>query len=172
MSKSIQADDIIIQELPEGQPLPMELLLMADPSEEQIRTYIDHCIVVVAILNKKTIGVMAMSPETKEKAEIRNIAIAPIHRGEGFARKLLQDAFDRATRLGYSLVQVCTANSSIRQLKVYQQFGFELTDVRWNYFTDHFPETISEDGILCRHQLVLSHFLTANDSRDSRPLKS
>ncbi|ULQ53131.1 GNAT family N-acetyltransferase [Flavihumibacter fluvii] len=159
MSKSIQADDIIIQQLPEGQPLPMELLLMADPNEEQIRTYIEYCIVVIAIHNQKVIGVMAMSPETKEKAEIRNIAIAPAHRGKGFARRLLQDAFDRATRLGYSLVQVCTGNSSIRQFKVYQQFGFELTDVRWNYFTDHFPEPIIEDGILCRHQLVLSRVL-------------
>lgn len=162
MSKSIQADDIILQQLPEGHPLPMELLLMADPNEQQIRSYIEYCIVVIAIHNQKVIGVMAMSPETKEKAEIRNIAIAPDHRGKGFARRLLQDAFDRATRLGYSLVQVCTGNSSIRQFKVYQQFGFELTDVRWNYFTDHYPEPIIENGILCRHQLVLSRVLQDN----------
>ena len=103
---------------------------------------------------------MAMSPETKEKAEIRNIAIAPDYRGKGFARKLMQDAFDRASRLGYSIVQVCTGNSSIRQFKVYQQFGFELTDIRWNYFTDHYPEHIEEDGIVCKHQLVLTRTIT------------
>jgi aminoglycoside 6'-N-acetyltransferase I len=172
MSKSNQVEDITLQQLPEGQPLPMDLLLMADPNEEQVLSYIEHCIVVIAILNKKIIGVMAMSPETKEKAEIRNIAISPAYRGKGFARKLLQDAFDRANRLGYSLVQVCTGNSSIRQFKVYQQFGFELTDIRWNYFTEHYPEPIVEDGIRCRHQLVLSHFLTPNDSRAFRPLKT
>lgn len=163
MSKSSLAEEVIIQQLPEGQPLPMELLLMADTSEEQVRTYIDHCIIVIAQLNKQVIGVMAMSPETKEKAEIRNIAISPAYRGKGFARKLLQDAFDRASRLGYTMVQVCTRNSSIRQFKVYQQFGFELTDVRWNYFTDHFPTPIIEDGILCRHQLVLTRFLPAKN---------
>jgi N-acetylglutamate synthase-like GNAT family acetyltransferase len=159
MTKTSQAEEIIIRQLPEGQPLPMELLLMADPDEAVLQSYIDFCIVLIAVNKGNTIGVLAMSPETREKAEIRNIAVAPAHRGKGVARKLLKEATDRATRLGYSILQVCTGNSGIRQLKVYQQFGFELTDVRWNYFTKHYTTPIIEDGILCRHQMVLSRFL-------------
>jgi N-acetylglutamate synthase-like GNAT family acetyltransferase len=159
MIKTIQAADIIIRQIPDGQPLPMELLLMADPDEEVLKSYIDFCIVLIAENKGNTIGVLAMSPETREKAEIRNIAVAIAHRGKGVARKLLKEATDRATRLGYSILQVCTGNSGIRQLKVYQQFGFELTDVRWNYFTKHYNTPIIEDGIICRHQMVLSRFL-------------
>jgi ribosomal protein S18 acetylase RimI-like enzyme len=159
MSKSIQANDLLIQQFPDNEPLPMALLQLSEPNLTLINTYIHHCIVVAAYLQHKIIGVMAMSPETKEKAEIRNFAILPEHRGHGYARRLLQDAFDRANRLGYTQVQVCTGNSNIGQLKLYQQFGFDLTDVRWNYFTNHFPEPIIEDGIVCKHQLVLTKFL-------------
>jgi N-acetylglutamate synthase-like GNAT family acetyltransferase len=168
MSKSIQAEDLLILQLPEGQSPPMDLLLLADPNPQQINTYIDFCLILLAVIKGKTVGVLTMSPETKEKAEIRNIAIAPDYRGKGFSRKLIQDAFLRAARLGYSSVQVCTGNSSTRQFKIYQQFGFELSDVRWNYYTQHFPEPIIEDGIVCKHQLVLSKQLDTSRNEASK----
>ena len=68
----------------------------------------------------------------------------------------MQEACERAKRLGYAMLQINTSNSSTRQLKIYQQFGFELSDIRWNYFVQHYPVKIVEDGIECRHQLVLT----------------
>lgn len=156
MSVPTTTASIQIEQLPEAAELPMTLLLMADPDPGIIHAYIPYCIVLVAKVETKIVAVLAMSPETKEKAEIRNIAVDPAFRGKGIARTLLQEACNRANRLGYSILQVCTANSSIRQFKVYQQFGFVLTDVRWNYFTEHYPQPIIENDIPCKHQLVLS----------------
>jgi N-acetylglutamate synthase-like GNAT family acetyltransferase len=156
MSKTNAADEIIIEQVPDLSAPPMDLLLLADPDPHSIQSYIDFCLVLRLLHKGRAAGVLAMSPESKEKAEIRNIAIIPEYREKGFARLLLEEAFTRALRLGYSSVQVSISNAHIRPFKIFQQYGFELTDIRWNYYAQHHSEQVMEDGILCRHQLVLS----------------
>lgn len=151
-----QTDVLQIVSLVEGEALPMDLLLMADPNPEFLRSYLPCCIVLVAKWNNQPVGVVTMCPENREKAEIRNLAVHPDYRRQGIARQLLNEASVRAARLGYKSLQVCTGNSSIRPFQLYQQFGFALTDVRWNYFADHYPQLLVEEGIPCLHQLVLT----------------
>lgn len=147
--------DIRIETLPDSAPPPMDLILMADPNEQQVLDYLPHCLVLVASHQESIVGVLALSPEGKEKAEIKVLAVAPGYRRKGIGRLLLQEAGIRSKRLGFTELQVCTGNSSIRPFQLYQQAGFDLTDIRWNYFTMHYPEPIIEEGIVCRHQLVL-----------------
>ncbi len=151
--------DILITTLPDSVPPPMELILMADPNEEQVTAYLPYCLLLVAKEKDQTVGVLALSPEGKSKAEIKVLAVAPGFRRKGIGRLLLQEAGSRAKRLGFTELQVCTGNSSIRPFQLYQQAGFDLTDVRWNYFTHHYPQPIVEDGIVCRHQFVLVRHL-------------
>ncbi|WP_160290256.1 GNAT family N-acetyltransferase [Flavihumibacter solisilvae] len=156
MAKTTTSPEVVIEQVPDGAPLPIHLLLEADPDESRVRNYISFSLVLAAITEGKIIGILAMTPETREKAEIRNLAVAATYRGKGIAQLLMQEACERAKRLGYSILQINTGNSSTRQLKIYQQFGFELSDIRWNYFVQHYPTKIVEDGIECRHQLVLT----------------
>lgn len=156
MSKTNAADEIIIEQVPDLSAPPMDLLLLADPDPQSIQNYIDFCLVLRLLHKRKPIGVLAMSPESKEKAEIRNLALIPEYRGKGFAKLLLEEAFKRAGRLGYTSVQVSISNAHIRPFKIFQQYGFELNDVRWQFYTQHSTEQLIEDGILSRHQLVLS----------------
>ena len=156
MAKATASPEVVIEQVPDGAPLPMHLLLEADPDEARVRSYIKFSLVLAAVVEGKIIGILAMTPETREKAEIRNLAVAAPHRGKGVAQLLMQEACERAKRLGYAMLQINTSNSSTRQLKIYQQFGFELSDIRWNYFVQHYPVKIVEDGIECRHQLVLT----------------
>lgn len=156
MAKTTASPEVVIEQVPDGAPLPMHLLLEADPDEARVRTYIKFSLILSATLEGKIIGVLAMTPETREKAEIRNLSVEAPHRGKGVAQLLMQEACERAKRLGYSMLQINTGNSSTRQFKIYQQFGFELSDVRWNYFVQHYTTKIIEDGIECRHQLVLT----------------
>jgi aminoglycoside 6'-N-acetyltransferase I len=156
MAKITATPGVVIEQVPDGALLPMQLLLEADPDETRVRTYINHSLVLAAVLEGKIIGILAMTPETREKAEIRNLAVVASYRGKGVAQLLMQEASDRAKRLGYSVLQINTGNSSTRQFKIYQQFGFELSDIRWNYFVQHYATKIVEDGIECRHQLVLT----------------
>ncbi len=32
-------------------------------------------------------------------------------------------------------------------------------DVKWNFFTDHYPEPIIQNGILCQHMIMLKQDL-------------
>lgn len=159
MSEQKAAPKITIEPLADSDPVPMELALMADPNEQLVRTYLPHCLILVARCQSTTVGLLALSPEGKQKAEIKLLAVATGYRRKGIGKLLLEEASARAKRLGFSELQVATGNSSIRPFQLYQQAGFDLTDVRWNYFTHHYPEPIIEDGIPCRHQLVLTKSL-------------
>lgn len=147
--------EIQVAPLPDQTPPPLDLILMADPNEEEVAAYLPHCLVLVAYHQHKIVGVLALSPESKNKAEIKVLAVVPAYRRQGIGRLLLQEAGARATRLGFTELQVCTGNSSIKPFQLYQQAGFDLTDIRWNYFTQHYPKPIIEDGIQCLHQFVL-----------------
>ncbi|GAB2652671.1 GNAT family N-acetyltransferase [Flavihumibacter cheonanensis] len=155
MTETKPPADIRISSLPDTVAPPMDLILMADPNQEQVAEYLPHCLILVANHLDLTVGVLALSPEGKTKAEIKVLAVTPGYRRKGIGRLLLEEAGERARRLGFTELQVCTGNSSIKPFQLYQQAGFELTDVRWNYFTHHYPQPIMEEGIVCKHQLVL-----------------
>lgn len=159
MTETKLPPDVRISSLPDSVPPPMPLILMADPNEEQVAEYLPHCLMLVANHLDSIVGVLALSPEGKTKAEIKVLAVTPGYRRKGIGKLLLQEAGERAARLGFTELQVCTGNSSIKPFQLYQQAGFELTDVRWNYFTHHYPQPILEDGIPCKHQLVLTKSL-------------
>jgi aminoglycoside 6'-N-acetyltransferase I len=159
MTETKPPADFRIMSLPDSVPPPMGLILMADPNQEQVAEYLPYCLILVAIQSDQTVGVLALSPEGKTRAEIKVLAVAPGYRRKGIGKLLLQEASERARRLGFTELQVCTGNSSIKPFQLYQQAGFELTDVRWNYFTHHYPQPIVEEGIVCKHQLLLTKSL-------------
>lgn len=159
MTETKPPADFRIISLPDSVPPPMGLILMADPNQEQVAEYLPYCLILVAIDSDLTVGVLALSPEGKTRAEIKVLAVAPGYRRKGIGKLLLQEAGERARRLGFTELQVCTGNSSIKPFQLYQQAGFELTDVRWNYFTHHYPQPIVEEGIVCKHQLLLTKSL-------------
>ena len=159
MTETKPPADFRIMSLPDSVPPPMGLILMADPNQEQVAEYLPYCLILVAIQSDQTVGVLALSPEGKTRAEIKVLAVAPGYRRKGIGKLLLQEAGERARRLGFTELQVCTGNSSIKPFQLYQQAGFELTDVRWNYFTHHYPQPIVEEGIVCKHQLLLTKSL-------------
>ncbi|MBL7767608.1 MAG: GNAT family N-acetyltransferase [Flavipsychrobacter sp.] len=159
MTETKPPADIRIMSLPDSVPPPMGLILLADPNQEQVAEYLRYCLILVAIHSDLTVGVLALSPEGKTRAEIKVLAVAPGYRRKGIGKLLLKEASERARRLGFTELQVCTGNSSIKPFQLYQQAGFELTDVRWNYFTHHYPQPIVEEGIVCKHQLLLTKSL-------------
>lgn len=172
MSKTIASDGCIIEQVPDLAAPPMDLLLLADPHADSILAYIDFCLVLRLLYQDKPIGVLAMSPESKEKAEIRNIAVLPEYQGRGFAKRLLEEAFKRAVRLGYTTVQISISNAQIRPFKIFQQYGFELADVRWQYYAQHSTELVMLDGMLSRHQMVLSMALDSGKLSPAHPSQS
>lgn len=133
----------------------MDLLLLADPSEEMIRSYIYQARIYVAEKEDRLIGVYVITLEEPGRPEIRNLAVAADFQGQGLGKLLLQHAIARARENGASGLMIGTGNSSVGQLYLYQKMGFEIVAIRKDYFTTHYQEPIYENGIACKHMLVL-----------------
>ncbi|HEY5799737.1 MAG TPA: GNAT family N-acetyltransferase [Burkholderiaceae bacterium] len=133
---------------------PYELLLEADPSKEAIAAYLRPEATFVLREDGAVMGIYVLTSEDGA-AEIRNLAVAAAHRNRGFGALLLADAIARARRAGANTLTIATGNSSIGQLYLYQKMGFEMAELQRDYFTQRYAAPLFENGIACRHRLVL-----------------
>ncbi|HEM1266514.1 TPA: GNAT family N-acetyltransferase [Listeria monocytogenes] len=139
-----------------SQPVPLTLLLDADPSEKQIATYFNKSHVLQLMQADTIIGVVCLFPLNKNQLEIMNIVVSSEYRNQGIGKKLLEKAFDYATHKHFSKIIVKTGNSSIDQLAFYQKNGFRMQHIIPNYFTENYPnQTIIENGIAYLDQIIL-----------------
>ncbi|UTW61239.1 GNAT family N-acetyltransferase [bacterium SCSIO 12741] len=149
---------ILLTQIP-FQEIPMNLLLMADPSEDQIRKYLQNSWCLAAKRDDQILGVLILSPANSLKAEIKNIAVYDEYQGQGIGKKLLQKAQALAQEKGFHQIQIATGNSSIGQLALYQKMGFEPIRIEKDYFLKHYNEPIMENGIACKHRILLEKAL-------------
>jgi ribosomal protein S18 acetylase RimI-like enzyme len=148
-----------IRKLIKGEQPPMDLLLLADPSEAIVKEYITRGECVVAELEEQIMGVYVLLPTRPEKVELVNIAVSEEHHGKGIGRQLVMDAVGAARSKGYKTIEIGTGNSSIAQLALYQKCGFRIVGVDQDFFIKHYPEAIYENGIQCRDMVRLAQDL-------------
>jgi len=145
----------VIRELLPNEKPPMDLLLLADPSEMSIEKYIHKSKVYVAVEEALVIGVYVLMEIAPGKAEIMNVAVAETHQGKGIGKALVLHAIKNARALGMKSIEIGTGNSSIQQLALYQKCGFRLTEIIHDYFIGNYDEPIFENGIQCRDMVRL-----------------
>ncbi|PSL40462.1 acetyltransferase (GNAT) family protein [Planomicrobium soli] len=146
-----------IRRLPNTEPLPMDLLLEADPLEELVRAYAAFGYCYIAEDKGERLGTYVLVPLNKTTIEIKNIALATSARGKGYGKELLKHALAEAQRLCYETVEIGTGNSSINQLAFYQKLGFRMVSIDRDFFVRHYPEPIFENGIQCRDMIRLEY---------------
>lgn len=151
--ESIRYDTLRL--LQQSEPLPYELLLLADETKEAIHKYIHKSEVYVLEKERKIIAVYVLQHIDQKSAEIKNIAVEEGLQGKGIGKSLLRDATRRAKERGYHYLLIGTANGAIKQLYLYQKEGFEMMEIRKNFFVDNYPDPIYENGILCKHMIML-----------------
>lgn len=156
---SLQADTTI-RKLGPGEKIPYDLLLLADPSVVVIHSYLSLAEVYVMEQDKQVIGAYVLLAHNAARVEIKNIAVNPAYQGKGLGKILLQDAAQRARANGYRCICIGTGNSSIAQLYLYQRQGFEITAIKKDYFMMHYNESIYENGIQCKHLILLEKSLS------------
>lgn len=135
--------------------MPYELLLLGDENPDLLAAYLPRSQVYLLGDSRNPVGVCVLQVRDAE-SEIMNVAIAPEHQGKGFGRYLLGHVIDVARNFAPRKLLIKTGNSAIGQLALYQQLGFELEAVNYDYFLRHYPQPIWENGIRCKHQLVLA----------------
>ncbi len=148
-----------IEPLEDYRLAPMALLLLADPSEEAIAAYLAVSDLFVAKIDGEIAGIIVLQHLDSERFEIMNLAVAENYQRQGIGRKLIAAALDHAKNAGAKAVKIATGNSSIHQLKLYQSCGFMIDQVIADYFVDHYPEPIYEDGIQCKDRVELLYQL-------------
>lgn len=139
---------------------PYDLLLTADPDRKKIDSYLSVSDCFIATGQHTLAGVIVVQKTNDETAEVMNLAVAESCRRRGIARKLLQYIIkDWASGQGVSRLIIRTGTSAPGPLMLYQQEGFNLIDVDYDYFVRNYSEPIFENGIQCRHQLILEKIL-------------
>jgi ribosomal protein S18 acetylase RimI-like enzyme len=137
----------------------LDLLLIADECAEIVSKYLyDGELYSVYNEEHETIGVILMIKKARDIAEIKNIAVKPIHQGKGYGKAILQIICNMYKEKGYRSIQVGTANSSIENLIFYQKAGFRIIDVKRDFFAAY-PEPIFENGIRALDMVMLEKTL-------------
>lgn len=156
---TVKNENRTFHKLGQNDPIPYELLLLADPSKDLIDAYLKKSVLFIAKHNDEITGIAVLFPLTKETVEIKNIAVKPEFQGQGIGSFLLENLIQFALLNQQTTICIGTANSSIGQLYLYQKLGFEITAIKRNFFIDHYAEPIFENGIQAKHMLVLTRQL-------------
>jgi len=141
-----------IRRIDAGDPIPYELLLLADPSKRLVDEYIARGECYAAYGDERPaepIGVYVLIRTRPDTVEIVNVAVTePLH-GLGIGKRLVLDAIEQARAMGARTVEIGTGNSGVVQLALYQKCGFRIVCVDRDFFLRHYPEPIVENGIPC-----------------------
>lgn len=159
MVAAFKPRDAQIVRLPDGET-PWELLLEADPSRARVESYLDDELTRVAKVAGEIVAVYVIARLAPTHFELMNVAVAPSYRRSGLGRRVVGHAVGLAESKGARTVDVGTANSSLDNLAFYQHCGFRIVGVEPDFFTEHYPEPIVEDGIEARDRVRLRMELT------------
>lgn len=154
--------NFIIEEISK-ESYPKDLLLLADPSEAIIESYIRRGICYVAVNGEEILGGYVLLQTRPETIELVNVAVYESHQGKGIGKALILHAVDNSKKLGFKMIELGTGNSSISQLLLYQKCGFRMSAVDKDFFIKHYPDPIYENGIQCRDMIRLSMDIERKD---------
>jgi ribosomal protein S18 acetylase RimI-like enzyme len=126
--------------------VPMELLLLADPSEDKIRSYLPGSRCFIASRDGVVVGACVVRPRGTGAQELMNIAVHPVHQQSGHGSALLKWVIDCFHHSGASRLEVGTGTFGY-QLAFYQRHGFRVTSIDHDFFVNNYPEPMFEDGI-------------------------
>lgn len=123
---------ILIQEIPVINA-PIELLLIADPSEDKIRSYLSGSRCFVATSGAVVIGACVVQPLGTDTHELMSIAVQPAHQKSGYGTALLKWVIDFYRNSGARQLEVGTGTFGY-QLAFYQRQGFRVTSIDHDFF--------------------------------------
>lgn len=139
------AMSLLIQEIPPADA-PIDLLLLADPSEEKIRSYLPASNCFVASRNGSVVAAAVVQPREAGAHELMSIAVYPDHQQSGIGTALLKWIVDYFGRAGATKLEVGTGTFGY-QLAFYQRQGFRVTGIDRDFYLNNYDEPVFERGI-------------------------
>jgi len=151
----VKDSQLHIEKIIERSEIPFDLLDTADPSRSRINEYLKTGTCYVAKIDFRVVGVLVLNQIDSASMEVKNIAVNENEQGKGFGKALLGYAEVVSRALGYEKLVIGTGNSSLHQLALYQKEGFEMCEILKDFFVKNYSEPIFENGIQCKHMVVL-----------------
>lgn len=135
----------------------LDLLLLADESEDMIDKYLPHGD-LFALYDDDLKSVCVVAPIDSETCELKNIATYPKYQGKGYGTDLINYIFDfYKNQYKYMLVGTGEVPSI---LAFYESFGFKETHRIKNFFTDNYPHPMYEGDIQLVDMIYLKAVIT------------
>jgi ribosomal protein S18 acetylase RimI-like enzyme len=138
--------DVVIEQTKDT--IPIDLLLLADPSEEMITEYIHLSTNFIARLNTKIVGALVLLKTRPKTMEIMNISVYEEYQNKGIGKQLINKAIEYAKESKIKTLEIGTGNPGLIQMILYQKCGFRIVGVEFDYFRKNYKEKIYENGIL------------------------
>ena len=102
----------------------MDLLLLADPSEKLVRSYLKKGTCFTAELDGETVGVILIMETKPFTVEIMNLAVKEELHNNGIGKKLLLYVLDEIKKGDAKKIEIGTGNPGVVQMLLYQKCGF------------------------------------------------
>ncbi|MDC7124336.1 MAG: GNAT family N-acetyltransferase [Spirochaetales bacterium] len=145
--------DITIKKLYSKADAPMDLLLLADPSEELVNSYLDKGICYTAEIDGETVGVVLVMETKAQTMEVMNLAVKEELHNKGIGKQLLLYVIEEIKKSDIKTIEIGTGNPGVVQMLLYQKCGFRIVGIDFDFFRRTHPERIYENGIECRDMI-------------------
>lgn len=129
----------------------LDLLLLADPSEDMIDKYLDKGEMFVVLEG----GVTVAEAVVDKMGEIKNLAVLPAYQGKGYGKKLL----DWLARHYVGCYVDLIVGTSDQGVEFYEKCGFCYAYRLEGFFVKNYPEPIYDSGQLCVDMIYLKRDL-------------
>lgn len=136
----------------------LELLLLADPSEEMIDRYLADGDLFVMREGETLLCVAVVCPVSEQECELKNIAVSPDIQGKGLGSKMIAHLLAEYHGVFETMI-VGTADASAAAQAFYQRNGFRRSRVLKDFFTDNYPDPVYDEGKQCIDMVILEQSL-------------
>ncbi len=143
---------------PEEKP-PMDLLLLADPSEKMIEKYVHSGACYVALSANQCIGACVLQHKSAHEAEIMNMSVAVGYQRKGVGKALIEHIVQVAKEQGLTLLRVKTADVSEQAIDFYEKMKFVHDGTVKGHFVKYYDQPIMENGRQAIDQVMMKRTL-------------
>jgi ribosomal protein S18 acetylase RimI-like enzyme len=131
----------------------LPLLLLADESLEQVRSYMQSGELYALVgHDEDAVGIVLTVPAEHGAVELKAVAVDTTQQNRGIGRRLLAAVIEDLRKRGVRRAIVGTANAGIGQLAYYQKAGFRLQRIERDFFSPArgYPAVMEDNGIRLR----------------------
>jgi ribosomal protein S18 acetylase RimI-like enzyme len=131
----------------------LPLLLLADESQEQVRSYLQlGDLFAFTEPDGTAVGIVLTVSAADGGVELKAVAVDAARQNLGIGRRMLAAVLEELRRRGVRRAIVGTANAGIGQLAYYQKAGFRLLRIERDFFSPArgYPAVMEDNGIRLR----------------------